>query len=72
MKKFYQKLSTFAALATVSALSFAAGEDPMGASLDAVDGSGIATKVGALALVIVAVALTFKGPDIAKRVIRKF
>lgn len=39
--------------------------------LDAVDLSTISTKVGALALVIVAIALVFKGPDLAKRIIRK-
>ena len=45
--------------------------DGIGAALDAVDLSGVATKVGAAALVIVAIALVFKGPDLAKRVIRK-
>lgn len=39
--------------------------------LDEVDLSGIGTKVGAAALVIVGVALLFKGPSLAKRVISK-
>jgi len=39
--------------------------------LDAVDLSGISAKVGAAALVIVAIALVFKGPTLAKRVISK-
>lgn len=45
--------------------------DGITSALAAVDLSGVATAVGAIALVIVAVALIFKGPDIAKRVIRK-
>lgn len=39
--------------------------------LDAVDLSGISTKVIAMGLLIVGIALVFKGPDLAKRVIRK-
>lgn len=39
--------------------------------LDAVDLSGITTKVVAMGLLIVGIALVFKGPDLAKRVIRK-
>ncbi|MGJ7530411.1 hypothetical protein [Variovorax sp. GB1P17] len=49
----------------------AAGGDGIGAALDAVDLSGVATKVGAAALVIVAIALVFKGPSLAKRIISK-
>lgn len=45
--------------------------DGITTALAAVDLSGVATAVGAVALVIVAIALVFKGPDIAKRVIRK-
>ena len=41
------------------------------AALDAVDLSGVSTKVAAAALLIVGIALVFKGPDLAKRVIRK-
>jgi hypothetical protein len=41
------------------------------ATLDAVDLAGIVTKVGAAALVIVGIALAFKGPDVAKRVVKK-
>ncbi len=40
-------------------------------TLAAVDLSGAVTAIAAAALVIVAIALTFKGPDVAKRVIRK-
>ncbi len=41
------------------------------AVLDAVDLSGVSTKIAALAVIVVGIALVFKGPDIAKRVIRK-
>lgn len=48
-----------------------AATDPVSTVLGAVSLTGIATTVAALALVIVAIALTFKGPDVAKRVIKK-
>lgn len=65
----------FARIAGVTAAGFAASNafavDGITTALAAVDLSGVAIAVGAAALVIVAVALVFKGPDIAKRVIRK-
>nr|WP_315230988.1 hypothetical protein [uncultured Albidiferax sp.] len=69
-RKYGAKIAAVGAttLAMVST-SHAAGE--FDAILDAVDLSGIATKIGALALVVVTVALIFKGPDLAKRIIRK-
>lgn len=45
--------------------------DGITSALSAVDLSGVAVAVGAAALVIIAIALVFKGPDVAKRVIRK-
>lgn len=41
------------------------------AALDAVDLSGIAVKIAAAGLLIVGIALAFKGPDLSKRVVRK-
>jgi hypothetical protein len=41
------------------------------AALDAVDLSSISTKVGAAGLLIVGIALVFKGPALAKRIISK-
>ena len=66
----------FARLALISAAvggmaNQAFAVDGITTALSAVDLSGVATAVGAVALVIVAIALVFKGPDIAKRVIRK-
>lgn len=54
-------------LASVSAFAV----DGITTALTAVDLSGVATAVGAIALIVVAISLVFKGPDIAKRVIRK-
>lgn len=62
-------LATTALFCSVS--SFATGSDGITAALDSVDLSGVSTKVGAAALLIVAIALVFKGPDIAKRVVKK-
>jgi hypothetical protein len=39
--------------------------------MDAISLSGISTKVVALGLVIVAIALAFKGPTLAKRIINR-
>ena len=57
--------------AAMGMASHAFAVDGITTALAAVDLSGVATAVGAVALVIVAIALVFKGPDIAKRVIRK-
>lgn len=55
-------------LAFVGSHAFAA--DGITTALAAVDLSGVSALVGAAALIVVAVALVFKGPAIAKRVIR--
>ena len=58
-------------VALMSGLASAQTATGVDAALDAVDLSGIVTKVAAAGLVIVAIALAFKGPDLAKRVTRK-
>lgn len=68
--------SKIAAAGTTAALTMftmvsAHADDGITAALDAVDLSGVGVKVGAAALLIIGVALMFKGPDLAKRVIRK-
>lgn len=60
--------ASVAGLVAVQAHAQSTGLD---AVLDAVDLSGIATKVGAAGLVIVAIALVFKGPALAKRIINR-
>jgi len=59
-------VATGAALMAVQ--SHAAGIDDLFAEVDI---SGIATKVTALAVVIVSIALVIKGPSIVKRIIAK-
>lgn len=72
-QKFGAKALAVAGVATLGASSaFAqAASNPIVTMLDSVDLGGVATAVAAIGLLIVGVALTFKGPDVAKRVIRK-
>lgn len=72
----YEKATVAAGLLFVSATAMAQTTGTgtgtgVTAALDAVDLSGVSTKVAAAALLIVGIALVFKGPDLAKRVIRK-
>lgn len=41
------------------------------AFIDEVDLAGVATKIIAAGLLIVGIAVAFKGPDLAKRLVRK-
>ena len=60
------------AVALTSVPAFAAGEPgAIDTLFDAVDLSGIQAKVLALGLVIVGIALVFKGPSLVKRIISK-
>ena len=71
-RKYGAKITVASTALFCAAMSHAAGEaSGITAALDAVDLSGVATKVGAAALLIVGIALVFKGPDIAKRIVRK-
>ena len=62
-----------AALVTLMLVNQAMAQaaDPLTAALDSVDLSGLVTKIAAAGLVIVAIALAFKGPALAKRVVSK-
>jgi hypothetical protein len=55
----------------LSGAAMAQTAGPFDAIFDAIDLAGITTKVVAAAIVVVSIALAFKGPDIGKRVIRK-
>lgn len=61
------------ALMVLASPAFAQGEDPnvIVQFIDAVGLDGVSAAVIAAGLVIVAIALAFKGPDLGKRVIRK-
>lgn len=56
---------------TVMQAAHAEGGSAITSALDAVDLSGIAVKIAAAGLLIVGIALAFKGPDLSKRVVRK-
>jgi hypothetical protein len=57
--------------AMLATAAHAQATDPISTLLDSIDLSGVAAKVAAVALLIVGIALTFKGPDLSKRVIKK-
>lgn len=58
-------------LAMSAAVQAQTTTDPISTMLDSVDLSGIIVKIVAAGLVIVGIALAFKGPDVSKRVVRK-
>jgi len=61
-----------ATLATfVAAAAHAQAVSPLETMLDEVDLAGLSVKIIAVGVLIVGIALAFKGPDLAKRVIRK-
>ncbi len=68
VRKFDAKSVAATGMAMAVTASHAAGLDDL---FDAVDVSGIATKVTALAVVIVGIALVMKGPSVVKRIIAK-
>lgn len=63
------------AAASVPALLFAqsahATGDPITTMLASVDLTTVAASVAAICLLVIGIKLTFKGPDVAGRVIRK-
>lgn len=71
LRKYGSKIAVGATALGLSTLASAQASDPIGDMLDAVGLSGVSAKVIALGLLVVGVALAFKGPDVAKRIIRK-
>ena len=71
-RKYGAKATAGATGLMLSSLAMAqAAGDPIGDMLDAVSLDGISAKVIAMGLLIVGIALAFKGPDLAKRIVRK-
>lgn len=72
-RKYGAKITAAATTMALSGMAMAqsTGSDPIGEMLDAVGLSSVTAKVIAACLVVVGIALAFKGPDVAKRVIRK-
>ena len=60
-----------AVIGLAAAPLFAHADTAIDTIMDSVDLSGITVKVVAAALLIVGIALAFKGPDLGKRVVRK-
>lgn len=72
LRKYGAKIGAGATALGLSTMAMAqTASDPMGDMLDAVGLSGVSAKVVALGLLVVGVALAFKAPDVAKRIIRK-
>jgi len=67
-RKFGAKAVAATGMAMAVTASHAAGMDDL---FDAVDVSSVSTKVTALAVVIVGIALVMKGPSVVKRIIAK-
>ena len=65
------KLLALAAVTLASSGAMAAS-DGISAAMGAVDFTTVSTLLASVCLVVVAVKLIFKGPDIAGRVIKKF
>ena len=59
------------ALALASAAHAQSSTDPISGLFDSIDISGVAAKIGVLALVIVGIALAVKGPSVVKRIVQK-
>ncbi len=71
-RKYGAKVVAATSLALVGTAAMAAdGDNPIIVLIDSIGLTGVTAAIAALCLVVVAIALTFKGPDVAKRVIRK-
>ena len=71
-RKYGSRALALVAASTASMGAFAqASANPIVTLIEGVDLSTVAAAVLAVAVIVVAIALTFKGPDVAKRVIRK-
>ncbi len=70
-RKYGSKAIAAVGALTLSAGAFAQASSPIDTILDGVSLDGIAVKLTALAVIVVGIALVFKGPALAKRIISK-
>lgn len=71
-RKYGSKALVMASLGVASVGAFAAdGDNPIVTIINSIGLAGVAAAIAALALVIITIALTMKGPDVGKRIIRK-
>lgn len=70
-RKFGSKAAALTVLAGASVPAFAQSTNPIVQMIEAVGLEGVVVAVVAMGLIIVSIALAFKGPDVAKRGVRK-
>lgn len=70
-RKYGAKVGAAATTLALAPMAMAQSTTPIDTILDAVSLDGISAKLVALATIVVGIALVFKGPDLAKRIIRK-
>ncbi len=71
-RKYGAKIATAATLATGTVMAHAqATGTPLTGGIDSVDLSGAGVKVAAAMVLVIGLAMAFKGGDLGKRVVRK-
>jgi len=70
-RKYGAKVAVASSSLALAPFAMAQSVSPIDTILDAVSLDGISAKLVAFAVVVVGIALVFKGPDLAKRIIRK-
>ena len=70
-RKYGSKAAILAGASALATSAMAQSTNPIITLLGEVDLTAVAAAVLAICVIVVAIALTFKGPDVAKRVIRK-
>ncbi|MCS4511879.1 hypothetical protein [Xylophilus ampelinus] len=71
-RKYGAKIGTAATLAAGTAVAQAqAAANGLTLGMDTVDLAGVGVKVGAVMVLVVGLAMYFKGADLGKRVVRK-
>lgn len=70
-RKYGSKAAALTVLAGASVPAFAQSTNPIVQMIESVGLDGIVAAVVAMGLIIVSIALAFKGPDVAKRGVKK-
>ena len=70
-RKHGAKVAAAVSSAALATSAMAQATSPIDTILEAVTLDGISGKLVAMAVIVVGIALVFKGPDLAKRIIRK-
>ncbi len=70
-RKYGAKIGTAATLATGTVMAHAQATDALTGGIDSVNLGGAAVKVAAAMVLVIGLAMAFKGGDLGKRVVRK-